>query len=169
MLCGIFRGAVHNKQGEKSVKRAIRTCVLTASAVLLITSSLSASAGRDYYRWMDERGNPVHSDRPPPKGIDYEVVSTGSSLVRQVSAEEGVVPTEVVPRVGNDFEQVDTAKQEIQKNPEYCDRARKNIQSLDTHARIRVRNEQGEYHWLSQEEKDAQREEAEAAISVHCD
>jgi hypothetical protein len=136
---------------------------------ILSLSSLSASAGRNHYRWIDERGNPVHSDRPPPKGIDYEVVSTGSSLVRQVSAEEGVVPTEVVPRVGNDFEQVDTAKQAIEKIPEYCERARLNIQSLDTHARIRVRNEQGEYHWLSQEEKDAQRLQAEATIATHCD
>ncbi len=72
------------------MKRAIRTCVLIAAAVLLIISSFSANAGRNYYRWMDERGNPVHSDRPPPKGIDYEVVSTGSSLIRQVDAEEAL-------------------------------------------------------------------------------
>ena len=170
MLCGIFRGVVHNKQGEKSVKRAIRTCVLAAAAVLLIISSLSANAGRDYYRWMDERGNPVHSDRPPPKGTDYEVVSTGSSLIRQVDAEEGVVPAEVEPHVGNEFEQVDSRRTEtVKKNPEACQRARDNLAQLDSHARIRLRNDQGEVRFLSEEEKAAEREKAMIAIEAFCD
>jgi hypothetical protein len=152
-----------------SVKRAIPTCVLMAMMGIVGVSSINAVAGTNHYRWTDERGYPVHSDRPPPKGVDYEVITTGSSLVRQVEAEEGAVPAEIVPRVGNDFEQVNTAKQETEKNPEYCERARQNIQSLDTNARIRVRNEQGEYHWLSQEEKAAQRLQAEATITEHCD
>ena len=170
MLCGIFRGAVHNKQGEKSLKRAIRTCVLTAAAVLLIISSLSANAGRDYYRWMDERGNPVHSDRPPPKGVDYEVVSTGSGLIRQVDAEEGAVPAKTEPSVGNEFERVDTEQtQVVKKNPEYCKRAQDNLMQIDSHARIRLRNDQGEVRILSEEEKSAEREKAVLAIEAYCD
>jgi len=136
---------------------------------ILSLSSLNAVAGTPHYRWIDERGDPVHSDRPPPKGIDYEVITTGSGLVRRVEAEEGAVPAEIKPSAGNKFDQIDTANQKIDKNPEYCARARQNIESLNTHARIRIRNEQGEYHWLTQEEKDAQREEAEATISIHCD
>ena len=151
------------------MKRAIPTCALVATMGLLNLSGLNAVAGTNHYRWIDDRGQPVHSDRPPPKGVDYEVITTGSGLVRQVDAEEGAVPAEVEPRVGNDFQQINTTKQAVEKNPEYCERARQNIQSLDTHARIRVRNEQGEYHWLTQEEKDAQRLQAEATIATHCD
>ena len=152
------------------MKRAIRTCVLTAAAVLLIISSLSASAGKDYYRWIDERGNPVHSDRPPPKGIDYEVVSTGSSLTRQVSAEEGAVPAETKPRVGNEFERVDTDQmQVVEKNPEYCKRAQDNLATLNTAARIRVRNDQGEFRYLDEKEKEMQRQRARDSIAVHCE
>lgn len=151
------------------MKWAIPSCVLAATMGLVCLSSFDVVAGTNHYRWIDERGEPVHSDRPPPKGIDYEVITTGSGLVRRVEAEEGAVPAEIEPRVGNDFDQIDTAKQEVEKNPEYCARARQNIESLDSHARIRIRNEQGEYHWLTQEEKDAQREEAEATISIHCD
>ncbi len=151
------------------MKRAIRTCVLIAAAVLLIISSFSANAGRNYYRWMDERGNPVHSDRPPPKGIDYEVVSTGSSLIRQVDAEEGAVPAETKPRVGNEFERVDTEQaQAVEKNPEYCQRARDNLATLNTAARIRVRNDQGEFRFLDEEEKEARRQDAQAGISAYC-
>ena len=151
------------------MKRAIQTCVLAVATVLLIISSLSANAGRDYYRWMDERGNLVHSDRPPPKGVDYEVVSTGSSLTRQVDAEQGVVPAEVEPRVGNDFKQADTKESRIEKNPEYCQRARDNLYLLDRVARIRLRNDQGEYRYIDEEEKDIQRQNAIDAIAVHCD
>ena len=119
---------------------------------------------------MDERGNPVHSDRPPPKGTDYEVVSTGSSLIRQVDAEEGAVPAETEPRVGNEFERVDKEQaQVVEKNPEYCRRARENLATLTTTARIRVRNDQGEYRYIDEEEKEIQRQRARDSIAVHCE
>jgi hypothetical protein len=154
----------------KSVKRPLLTCVLIVTMATLALTGPAASAGEVYYRWMDNRGNPVHSDRPPPKGIDYEVVSTGSSLMRPVDAKEGAVPLEIVPRVGNDFEQVDTKKvAKIEKNPEYCIRARENLQALDTFARIRLRNDQGEYHYIDEEEKEIQRQNAMDTIAVHCD
>ena len=145
------------------------TLLKTALSLVVVIGCVQSYAGTTHYRWVNERGEPVYSDRPPPKGVDYEVITTGSGLVRQVEAEEGAVPAEIEPRMGNDFQQTDTTKKTIEKNPEYCERARQNIQSLDTHARIRVRNEQGEYHWLTQEEKDAQRLQAEATIATHCD
>jgi hypothetical protein len=112
----------------------------------------------------------VHSDRPPPKGVDYEVISTGSTLTRPVEAKEGAVPLEITPRVGNDFEQVDTRKiAKIEKNPEYCKRAQENLWSLDNFARIRLRNDQGEHRYIDQEEKETQRQQAMDTIAVHCD
>jgi hypothetical protein len=150
------------------VKRLIQACALTAIAMMAY-SSYSAASGNDYYRWVDDRGNPVHSDRPPPKGTPYEVVSTGSKLVRQVDPSEGAVPATTEPTVGNDFEQVNTAKPKIQKNPEQCKRAQENLETLNTKVRIQIRNDQGELRPLSEEEKDAQRKQATEAIAVHCD
>ena len=132
-------------------------------------TGLSAHAGKNHYRWIDDRGNPVHSDRPPPKGVDYEVITTGSSLVREVDADEGVVPAEVEPRVGNEFEQVDTAAAKIEKNPEFCQRARDNLNTLDTVARIRLRNDQGELRYIDEAEKEEQRKRARETIAVHCE
>ena len=133
-------------------------------------TSLSASAGETYYRWQDERGNPVHSDRPPPKGVDYEVVSTGSSLIRPVEAEQGAVPAETVPRVGNDFEQVDTNKEvAVEKNPEHCQKAQDNLATLSRNGRIRLRNDQGEYRYIDEEEKDSQRQKAADAVDAYCE
>ena len=134
-------------------------------------SSLNAIAGTNHYRWTDDRGHPVHSDRPPPKGVDYEVITTGSNLTRQVEAEEGAVPAEVEPRVGNDFEQIDPKAKTaaVKKNAEYCQRAKDNLRALDTSARIRVRDENGELRFLNEEEKKTQREDAQAGISNYCE
>jgi hypothetical protein len=152
------------------VKRATNTCAIFAVAATLAFTSLSANAGETYYRWTDDRGNPVHSDRPPPKGVDYEVVSTGSTLIRPVEAEQGAVPAEISPRVGNDFEQVDTRiETEIEKNPEYCQRARDNLATLSKNGRIRMRNDQGEYRYIDEEEKEIQRQNAADAIDAYCD
>ena len=141
--------------------------VLTA---VLGTASLYSAADNTYYRWSDDRGNPVHSDRPPPEGIDYEVVSTGSSLVRRVSAEEGAVPAVTEPTPGNEFETTETAMAEApKKNAEYCERAKANLNSLDTNARIRVRDDKGDYRYLSNEEKDTERGIARDLIAVHCE
>lgn len=151
------------------MKRAIQTCVLAGAVAVLSMAGPSAHAGKNHYRWIDDRGNPVHSDRPPPKGIDYEVISTDSSLVREVDADEGAVPPEVEPRVGNEFEPVDTASKEPEKNPEYCQRARENLETLNTVARIRLRNDQGEMRYIDEAEKEEQRKRARDTIAVHCE
>lgn len=152
------------------VKKPMKTLSLAAAALLVLTAALSTTAGTTHYRWLDDRGNPVHSDRPPPKGTDYEVITTGSSLIRKVSGDEGAVPPETAPRVGNEFDQIDMeAPKEVEKNPEYCERARKNLEALENANRIRVRNDQGEMRILSDEEREAEKIKAQDAIADHCE
>lgn len=136
---------------------------------MLSTTSLITVADDTYYRWVDNRGNPVHSDRPPPEGVDYEVVSTGSSMVRKVDADEGAVPADLESTPSNTFDRVDTADNGIKKNPEFCTRARENLETLENFARIRVRNDQGEYRWLDDEEKESQKNQAREQITIHCE
>ncbi|MEM1404541.1 MAG: DUF4124 domain-containing protein [Pseudomonadota bacterium] len=136
--------------------------------------SLDAIAADTYYRWKDARGKMVVSDRPPiDSSIDYEVVSQRSSLVRRVSAGEGAVPPEVTPRPGNEFEQVDTRQEQLEaipKNPESCERAKANLDTLNTSARIRIRDQEtGELRFLSEDEKETQRQKARDTIRVHCE
>ena len=151
------------------MKQVTRACLAAAAFMIVASAGFSAHASSTYYRWQDDRGNPVHSDRPPPAGTPYEVITTGSSLVRQVDAEEGAVPATTEPTVSNDFEPVNTSKTTTKKNPEQCQRARENLQTLNTKARIQVRNDQGELRPLSEEEKEIQRQQAMDVIAVHCD
>ena len=135
---------------------------------IIATISGPTVAGNTYYRWADDRGNPVHSDRPPPKGTDYEVVSTGSSLVRKVSAEEGAVPADTKSTPGNEFETTESAKPVQKKNEEFCQRAQDNLNTLESTARVRIRDDQGEYRYLSTEEKEAESNKARDLMAVHC-
>jgi hypothetical protein len=151
------------------VKRALLSCAIVVMALTQALTSLPANAGETYYRWTDDRGHPVHSDRPPPKGVDYDVVTTGSTLFRPVKAEQGAVPAEITPRVGNDFEQVETKPAPVKKNPEYCARAREDLQTLDSFARVRERDDQGEYRYLEEQEKEIRRKIALDTIAIHCD
>ena len=143
-------------------------CTLLAAYLAVGLNIFNVAAGEVYYRWSDAQGNPVHSDRPPPKGTDYEVITTGSSFRREVDAAEGAVPLEVKPSASNQFEAV-TDNNAIKKNPEFCARARDNLEQLDTKARIRARNDQGEVRYLSEEEKENERKKAQDAISAYCE
>lgn len=139
--------------------------VLAVAALLLGTLSAQAET---YYRWIDENGRPVHADRPPPKGIDYEVVRTGSRLKRSVEADEGAVPRTVEPTEGNDFEPMTISRVKIEKNPEYCARARENLEILDAKVRIQMKDENGEVYYLNDEDREFQKERARETIKAHC-
>jgi hypothetical protein len=167
-MWGIF-AEDNSTGGDTNLKRVLRTfALLLAVAVPTLCGSL-ANAGQVVYRWMDSQGNPVNSDRPPPVGTEYEVISTNSSMVRAVDADEGAVPLKVKPSPDNQFEPVDTATPKIERNPEYCQRAQENLAALDSKVRIQMRNEQGEVHFLTEEERNVQRQKALDTIKVHCE
>lgn len=157
------------RDGAMGAKRALFIC-LQAGLLLAAGSSWQVTAADVYYRWLDERGNPVHSDRPPASGTDYEVISTSSGFKRVVPGETGAVPAEVEPRVGNEFEKVDTTVTTgTDKNPALCERARQNLETLDSSARIRVRDDQGELRFLDEEQIEAERSKALAAAKAYCE
>ena len=167
-MWGIFVTITIDWRGDL-LKRVNITGALVLVTVVLTLMGSYASAGQTLYRWTDERGNPVNSDRPPPTGVEYEVISTDSSMVRQVDSDEGAVPLKVKPTPSNDFEPVNTEKPASLKNPEYCAIAQENLKQLNTHARIRLRNDQGEIRYLNEEEKAVEREKALDAIEAFCE
>lgn len=157
-----------------------RALALALSLGLAAGLASTAQAADSYYRWKDERGNLVVSDRPPEVAIEYEVFSTGSNRFRRVAPGEGAVPPETTSRPGNRFEGSDSGDSEEpmetvavevlpEKNPEICERARQNLQTLETAARIRVSDEQGQLRYLTEDEIATQRQNAMDNIDVHCD
>ena len=150
------------------MKSALTMLALAATTVLLLGPG-PAAAGEILYRWKDDRGNPVHSDRPPPKGTDYEVISTDSSMVRSVDGDEGAVPRKLTPNPSNEFQTVDSRVPKVEKNPEYCERAKQNLDTLGSAVKIQMRNDQGELRYLTEEEREVQKEKARQSIRAHCE
>jgi hypothetical protein len=144
---------------------------------LLIVKPL-AMAGETYYRWTDEQGNIVMSDRPPgAPGIDYEaVVKSGGSLrppppEKSAATESSATWNPLTTPGGSDSESMQPGanKRELERDPEACAQAKRTLQELNNRPRIRVYDEQGELKYLSDEEKAEFRHRAEVIIELHCE
>ncbi|MDJ0878246.1 MAG: DUF4124 domain-containing protein [Halieaceae bacterium] len=143
---------------------------LLAALVLGAAMAPVALAEKGYYKWVDARGNPVHSDRPPAAGIEYEFVSTETGLRRRVTAEENTDnPPGWASSAPVGSEEPNAAEQQaaIEKDPAVCDQARANLDTLNSKARVRIRDDDG-IRYLTEEEKSTQRKKAQDLIDVHC-
>ena len=123
-----------------------------------------------YYKWLDARGNPQHSDRPPPAGVEYEFISTETGLRRRVTAEEsgsGDASTPSMPAVARPTPTAADQQAVIKKDPSLCDKAKANLDTLNSNARVRIRDDNG-IRYLSEDEKQTQRQKAQDLIDVHC-
>ncbi len=136
----------------------LSTAILIAASALL---HLNASAADEYYRWIDERGETILSDRPPAAGIDYERVSTNS---RFSSADI---------QDGDNSEQQGAAaaapKAKSQKNPELCRIAMENFDALNNSDRITMRDENGNAKVLSEKEIKEHFKTTKAQIDAFCE
>jgi hypothetical protein len=154
-----------------NLKPTNRTCCIAAGLVLLSLSGYPAQAGGKYYRWVDETGTTVNSDRPPPAGVDYETIVTNTNL--SVHENKHKKQATLNSQSGQDNKSVsetdNITRMEIIKNPDACAAARKNLETLRTNARIRKPDGEGSYRYLNEEEKAEERARAEATISQNCE
>lgn len=143
-----------------------RALILTIAAAAGFAGT--ATAGQSVYRWVDKQGSTVVSDRPPPIGVEYEVVNLQGNMMNQV---DSPIPAPVPGQTPATSEEVPTQAQQpgIPKNPQYCRQAKQNLSNLNTFARIRIQGADGEYRYLTEEEKDDQRRQAQDAINAYCD
>ncbi len=144
-------------------------------ALILCTGlfSLSGQAAEEgYYKWRDAKGRPQHSDRPPPSGVEYEFISTSTGMTRRVAADEsnGREYGSSAPAMPQPTEEESNAAAQqaaIEKDPAVCDQAKANLDTLNSTARVRIRDDQG-IRYLTDEEKDIQRQRASDLIAIHC-
>ena len=156
---------------KESSRKLVCLALTIAFGVLAVPLS---HAEKGYYKWVDSKGNPHHSDRPPPNGVSYDFISTDTGLKRRVdpSKEDEASPkgwASAMPPGDEDGEQPNMAEQQasIQKDPAVCDQARANLDSLNSKARVRIRDDDG-IRYLTEEEKETQRKKAQDLIAVHC-
>lgn len=129
----------------------------------------SQSIGQNHhYRWTDEQGETVYSDRPPPAGVDYEIVSSTSNFSRAVKSRQGALRPESAEDTGADGTPEDQQARE-EATAEFCAKARANLETLSGSTRIVVRTAEGETRALSPEEIEEQKRTTQSQISTYCD
>ncbi len=138
--------------------------------VALLAGLISSSvwAAKNYYKWVDEDGVTHYTTRKP-LNVEAEVISVSTGLPRDDSGQEVKVDDEPAS-TGTSSTQTKTAAAAPvdDKDPERCEAAQKNLKIINENARIRERQEDGTTRFLTPEEIDQRKKQAEKAIEESC-
>ncbi len=147
-------------QNRFTSSRCSRVLIVACLAGL----SLAASAGT-YYRWVDDEGI-THYTAAPPQGIESEKVTSynHSSSTPAPKAK----PSEGTDAVAKESPESQPAPPPSLKDPERCSRAKQRVKTLQSNNRIRMRSDDGEYRFLSQEEIQEELAKSQQAIEQSC-
>lgn len=151
--------------------------LLFIAACVALALSQMASANTTY-RWVDQNGNPVLSDRPPEAGVPYTEVGVESGFKRYPKPTgmnepdmnepdaTGESPTALSsPSAASSPTRIEV----VSPQPDLCDQAQDNIFKLETFPRMRVQDENGEVRFMTDEERSAQLAAAYRVRDANCD
>ena len=144
--------------------------LLVAAAIALLSPALGSADS--VYRWTDENGVVHFGDREPVgRAADRVSVKTGTAT----SSEERKSPQEQLKaleenQAERERQQKETAVEEARRKQQAvrCDAARANLQAINSNARIRVVDADGEQRYLTPEEIEAKRAEFETIVGESC-
>ena len=132
----------------------------------ILLSSMATAAQEGIYRWKDQNGNLKYSDIPPA-GVEAEFIPTDVS--RRGSSPE---PSEAAQQAtGNQAAAPLNGEMEVlpPKDPALCQQAKSNLDALANSPRVRITEPDGSQRFLTEDEKEGQRELARKSIKVHCE
>lgn len=155
--------------------------------VVALLAALTPSVQGEYYTWVDENGvvnfsetNPAGKEsirvdpdaRPerqpqfgelPPPPREPEPEPAPSTAATPESSESEVDPDELVAE-----EVAELVAKQAEVNRENCERGKRNLAKLQGYNRIKVRGEDGEERFMSEEEIAARSAEARQIVSEFC-
>ena len=150
---------------------------IAASSMLVLFLQGQPAAASPTYRWVDDNGNPVLSDRPPETGIPYTEVGVDSGFRRYpkpVATETadlgGQAPTNSTSTslATNATGGQSTRVEVVEAQPALCEQAKNNIFKLETFPRMRVQDDDGEVRFMSDEERATQLATAYRVRDANC-
>lgn len=155
------------------------TMKTTTTLVAFLGMMLAATAAdaAKFYKWTDAEGVTHYSADPPPESVEASQVKVRTRQSYDSEPEPGQSNASTVatkPARQDDK----TAKKESEKKAEAasperyaekCKTLRADLQTIQEHARIRVKDEKGETRVLSDEEKSAQQDDIQRQIKAFCE
>jgi len=122
----------------------------------------SGAIAQTVYVWTAGDGSLVHSDRPPGPGIKFQIQTTAAGTPKQPE-NEADINTQL------ELEDKSSSMLGVDLDASYCQRAQSNLKTLDNFTQIRTRDDEGNYRYLTIEEKEEQRQQAMLLMEQYCD
>jgi len=147
-------------------------------------------AQAEIYRWVDESGQTVYSQRPPPTGNATQVrpapgpsadererarararAQVEQDLDRQEDSarQAGGEPAKAGAAPATGAEDPAKAAEAQARKVANCEAARKNLDTLQNHGKGRIKTPDGKVGYLSKDQLAAQIDEARAQIDANCE
>ncbi len=142
---------------------------IALSAVLLFTP---AHAGK-VYKWVDQDGV-THYDEQPPANREYTTVTTYGNAPSGAKAANERLDQQRTEQSEENKKAIDYEKEkkirdeEARVLAENCNNAKANLKTMEENARVRVLGDDGQFRYLSEEEKQAQMDQAKDIIKESC-
>ncbi|WP_295391879.1 DUF4124 domain-containing protein [uncultured Thiodictyon sp.] len=154
----IARSQPTDTAGRPRPNRRARTLAYTLAACTCLAAP-PYLAGAQLYRWVDETGTTVYSQRPPP--------GTTAKTIKLDRAPPTVEPAtdQAAAAADRQEQQTRTAEQTRQAN---CAAARKNLETLDKHGNEPIRTADGKIGVLAPDELAKLKAQAQQQIEANC-
>jgi hypothetical protein len=132
---------------------------------LVIALSHTAQAGKKgYWTWTDDKGEPQYSDRPP-EGVEAVFVEKNTTNSATSSPYKAATDKDAKASAADGSQGQMEAIYE--KDPGICTQAKNNLAKLES-AKVRITEPDGSKHYLTEDEKNAQRERNQRIIDLNC-
>lgn len=128
---------------------------------LLFLCTANVAWSTPIYVWKAADGSFVHSDRPPTAGISFKIQNAETGTEQRSRFEADIETTEVSVS--------SKSMQGVDLDASYCQRAQSNLKTLDSFNQIRTRDDEGNYRYLTMDEKEEQRQQALLLIDQYCE
>lgn len=133
---------------------------------LIALFSCTGALAAKVYKWTDEKGITHFSEHPP--------LNTKTTLVKpQISMGESESSSEAASSTATSSKASNTAAAAAEraaalKDPQRCEDARRNLETLKTYTHIKIKEENGEYRYLTPDEQAQKAQEASKAAEESC-
>ena len=125
----------------------------------------SQSFAAKVYKWVDADGV-THFSEHPPKNTQTEVIKPKTGHSEPVNYESAAPAGDDGAAAGQ--QQADEAMAQALKDPTRCAAARKNMETLRNFGRVKVKGEDGSFHFLTSEEQQERIQSTQQAIDESC-
>lgn len=145
-----------------------------AAALVLVLATAANAADGEIYTWKDKEGRINYADNPPPAPNTPRVMNApgatpmGASQPGKTVADEDLEFRKRRAEAAETQAKADKTKAETDDRQKNCDRARSNLNALESGQRLVRYKDNGEREFLDDAARDAEAERMRKLLADNC-